>query len=379
MTKENRTTTTNLFFIAGFIVCLFVVSIAATLISTTITFAETDETASTGLNNEPAITVYSTIIHYQNVSQKVYAAGKLAHKGRQTLAFKVSGTITELNVEEGQPVEKGQVLASLDQRETDAELTKARSVYQQRQRDLRRLESLYKKRVIPRNQMQDAQTALEVAKANLDLAKEQKKYLTLAAPQNGVILGRYVEERELVAPHQRAFVISDTSKGWVIRTQVSDKDIVRINQKDHANIRLDAYPGQLFTGHVSEVAAAADPNTLLFEIEVQLDPADQRLLEGFIGHLEIIPATTKTVAWLPIESVVTADQNKIKLFSIDDDQTVHLQEASIAWLESGFVAINKGIENGTRIVTLGATFLHESSKVQLAEASQYKVLPKNTP
>ncbi|PID44041.1 MAG: efflux transporter periplasmic adaptor subunit [Gammaproteobacteria bacterium] len=380
MHTANRFTNGKLLPVIGFILCMI-----ATLASPPLALAETNlapaetnrtektgQTANTASTSESAVPVYCSTIDYEEVSQTVYATGKLAHKGRQSLAFKVSGTITRLNVEEGQRVKKGEVLASLGQRETNAELTKARSVYQQRQRDLTRLLSLYKKKVIPRNQMQDAQTALEVAEANLDLARERKKHLTIVAPQDGIILGRYVEERELVAPHQRAFVLSDTSKGWVIRTEISDKDIVRINQRDHANIRLDAYPDQIFSGQVSEVAAAAKPDTLLFEIEVQLDPTDRRLLEGFIGHLEIIPAATDTIAWLPIESIVAADRGKVKLFSIDDDQTVHLQEASMAWMEQGRIAIKKGIKNGTRIVTLGATFLHEGSKVEIARSARQK-------
>ncbi len=321
-------------------------------------------------SKDPVVAVTSATVEYQQIAQKVYASGKLTHKGRQALGFKISGTISQLNVEEGQPVKKGDVLASLELEEINAELAKAKSVHTQSQRDLTRLTSLYKKKVIPINQLEDARTALEVAEANLDLAIEKKRQAVLIAPQDGIVLSRFVESSELVRPHQTAFVISDTSKGWVIRTQVSDKDIVRINKNDETRIKFDAYPGHLFQGAVSEVAAAADTSTLLFEVEIQVAPENYRLLEGFIGHMEIVPAFTDRIAYVPVESVVAADKNRVKLFQIHEDQTVSLEEASMAWLESGQIAIREGLEEGAVIVNKGATFLHEGAKIQLADAQQ---------
>lgn len=322
----------------------------------------------THAQDESITPVTSSLVEYQQIAQKVYASGKLTHKGKQALAFKVSGTLDSVNVEEGQYVKKGEVLAALDMEEINAELTKARSVYTQSQRDLQRLQSLFDKKVIPLNQVEEARTAMEVAEANLDLAIEHKRQAVLVAPQDGIILAREIEEKELVRPHQTAFMLSDTSKGWIIRTQVSDKDMIRLSRKDQARILFDAYPGKSFTGQVSEIAASANAATLLFEVEVRVDPEQTRLLEGFIGHIEIVPEMTQRIAYVPVESVVAANQNRIQLFQIREDKTVSLEEASMAWLETGKIAIHEGLEDGALIVSKGATFLHEGSKIQVADA-----------
>lgn len=311
------------------------------------------------------VRVKSQRVEYQQVSRPVVATGRLVNKGTQTLSFKVMGTVEEITAEEGQKVTKGQVLARLDTEETQARFNQARSLFEQNERDLKRLKSLYEKKVVPLDRLQDAETSLNVAQSTLDIAAFNLRNSKIIAPQNGVILSRQVETHELVAPHQHAFVISDEAKGWVIRTAISDKDIVRVSLGDEVGVHFDAHQGTTFRGQVSELAAAASPDTLLFEVEVSIDPSEKRLLAGFIGHMQIHPAISENIAWLPVEAVVAADKDVIKLFKVSKDSSVILQEAHIAWLESGRVAVREGLTAGAEIVTLGATFLQEGERVNL--------------
>ncbi len=307
--------------------------------------------------------VKSHLVEYQNVSRPIVATGQLASKGTQTLSFKIAGTIEKITADEGQKVKKGQVLAQLDKEEFQAKYNQAKSLYEQSIRNLKRQESLYAKKVVSLDNLQDAETSVSVAKSNLDIAAFNLKHSKIVASQDGVVLNRMIEEHELVAPHQQAFVISDTSKGWVIRTAISDKDIVRVALGDEVNIRFDAYPGQAFRGFVSEVAGAASPRTLLFEVEISLDSTPKRLLSGLVGHMLIQPSEQEKIAWLPVEAVVAADKDTVKLFKVEKDSRVVLEEAQVAWLESGRVAIKEGLTAGAEIVTLGATFLQEGQRV----------------
>jgi RND family efflux transporter MFP subunit len=313
----------------------------------------------------PATAVQSQVVEYQQVSRPVVATGRLANKGTQTLSFKVSGTIEEITADEGQKVTKGQVLARLDTEETQARYNQASSLFAQSERDLKRLQSLYEKKVVPLDSLQDAETNLNVAQSNLDIAAFNLRNSRIIAPQDGIVLSRQIETNELVAPHQPAFVLSDVAKGWVIRTAISDKDIVRVTLGDAVSIRFDAYQGTTFLGHVSEIAGAAALDTLLFEVEVSVEPSQQKLLAGFIGHMQIHPSQTENIAWLPAEAVVAADKDVVKLFKVAPNSTVVLEEAHIAWLESGRIAVREGLSAGAQIVTLGATFLQEGERVNL--------------
>ncbi|ARU58130.1 RND superfamily NFE family efflux transporter membrane fusion subunit [Oleiphilus messinensis] len=313
------------------------------------------------------ISVHTSTVEYQAISRPIYSSGKLVHKTTQTLSFKVSGEVNTLQAEEGETVKAGQILAALDQVEIKAQLNKAKSVYEQSKRDLERLESLYQKKVIPLGQLQSAQTELDVAQANLELAKYNQKHSVIRAPQDGTVLTRMIDKNELVAPHQAAFIISGERQGWIIRTQVSDKDIVRVNYGDETKILFDAYPNEHFTGVISEIAAAANPQTLLFEVEISLNPTPKKLFSGFLGRMEIHPEQTSRVAIVPVEAVVAASRGKAKVFQVNPQNEAELKEVSVAWLDAGRVAIQDGLDAGAQIVTLGATFLQDGSLINISQ------------
>ena len=256
-------------------------------------------------------------------------------------------------------------MAQLNQEEINAQVAQSQSVFDEAKRNNARYQALYEKGVVPVEQLQSAETRLEVARSNLRIAKFNKQHSVIVAPDDGRILKREIEANEMISPFQTAFVMSMNKGGWVIRSGVTDKDIVRINKGDQTTIQLDAYPGKLLKGHVSEVGAAADARSHLFEIEVTVDTTDLRLHSGFISRLLIEPSQQEPVALLPIEAIVEAKSEKAQVFVLNEAFEVIQKNVDIAWLESGSVAIKPGLEEGVSVVTSGATYLHEGAVVSV--------------
>lgn len=304
-------------------------------------------------------------VNYLKHGKRIDASGRLANKSEQKLSFKTSGPVDSIMVEEGDRVKKGQLLAQLNQEEIDAQVAQSQSVYDEAKRNAARYQALYEKGVVPVEQLQSAETRLEVARSDLRISKFNKQHSVIVAPDDGRILKRQIEANEMISPFQTAFVMSMNKGGWVIRSNVTDKDIVRTNKGDRATIQLDAYPGQTLTGYVSEVAAAADSRSHLFEIEVTLDPTDLRLHSGFISRILIEPSQQESVALLPIEAIVEADATRAQVFVLDENHKVIQKDVDIAWLASDAVAIKPGLEEGSSVVTSGATYLHEGAMVSV--------------
>ena len=156
--------------------------------------------------DESITPVTSSLVEYQQIAQKVYASGKLTHKGKQALAFKVSGTLDSVNVEEGQYVKRGMYWphwiwrkSTLNSPRHAASIPKAREI-------CRGCNPYLRRKVIPLNQVEEARTALEAAEANLDLAIEHKRQAVLVAPRMGLSWLREIEEKSWCA-HQTAFVL----------------------------------------------------------------------------------------------------------------------------------------------------------------------------
>jgi len=316
-----------------------------------------------------AFPVHTEQVQYELVKRALYTSGKLVNKSQQRLSFKTSGRIKGIYVEEGQYVKQGQLLAELDQEEISAQVKQAESLYQDAQRQLKRLSQLHLKKLIPLAELQSAETQVDVSASNLRIAKFNQKHSSIKAPVSGTILKRLVEENEFVASFQASMLLGAEKQGWIVRSKISDKDIIRVSVGDPALIHLDAYQHTPFSGFVSEVSAAADERSQLFEIEVALDPTTLRLHSGFIGQLELRPQSEDRIAWVPIEAVVEAKKGKAKLFEVLANNQVVLKEVTIGWLDSGKVAISQGIENDRYIVTRGATFLSEGAYISSSNAS----------
>lgn len=304
-------------------------------------------------------------VNYLARGKSVDASGRLANKSEQKLSFKTSGPVDIILVDEGDRVKKGQLLAQLNQEEINAQVAQSQSVYDEAKRNAARYQALYEKGVVPVEQLQSAETRLEVARSDLRISKFNKQHSVIVAPDDGRILKRQIEANEMISPFQTAFVMSMNKGGWVIRSSVTDKDIVRVNKGDLAAIRLDAYPGKVLNGHVSEVAAAADSRSHLFEIEVTLDTTELRLHSGFISRVVIAPSQQEAVALLPIEAIVEANATKAQVFVLNEALEVFQKNVDIAWLESDAVAIKSGLTEGSSVVTSGATYLHDGAVVSV--------------
>jgi len=296
--------------------------------------------------------------------------GIVAARDEMRLSFKTGGIIRRIAVQEGQRVKQGQILAELELAEINAQYQQARQVADKAARDLERGERLHVDQVISLEALQNLRTQAAVTAAARDAARFNLSQSTIVAPRDGVILRQLAEERELVPPGQPVIVLGSSERGHVVRAAISDRDLVRINVGDRAEVRLDAYPERVFTGKLHEVSAAADPRTGLFPIEVHFEaPVDTKLATGFIAKLQITPAAASAanVTYIPIAALVEGDGNKAQVFVVDG-AVARKREVQVAFIDGDTVALSSGLAIGTTLVTEGALYLVDGERISTVSA-----------
>jgi len=296
--------------------------------------------------------------------------GIVAARDEMRLSFKTGGIIRRIAVQEGQQVKQGQILAELELTEINAQYQQAQQVADKAARDLERGERLSVDQVISLEALQNLRTQAAVTAAARDAARFNLGLSTIVAPRDGVILRQLAEERELVPPGQPVIMLGSSERGHVVRAAISDRDLVRINVGDQAEVRLDAYPGKVFTGKLHEVSAAADPRTGLFPIEVHFEaPVDTKLATGFIAKLQITPAAASAanVTYIPIAALVEGDGNKAQVFVVDGD-VARKREVQVAFIDGDAVALSSGLAIGTTLVTEGALYLIDGERISPVSA-----------
>jgi RND family efflux transporter MFP subunit len=269
-------------------------------------------------------------------------------------------------VEEGQAVRAGQQLAVLDLTEVDAQAEQARQLAGKADRDLARSQKLRADEVISEEELEALRTQAAVARAALRAAEFNRDFSTIVAARDGVVLRKLVEEREFVQPGQAILVVGPEAGGFIVRAGVSDRDVVRLRLGDPARVTADAFPGQELPGRVTVLPAAADPDSGLFDIEVELaPPASLRLVSGLAARVRIDPAAAgeTLLPYVPIGAVIEADGDRAAVFVVEQG-VARRRPVRVAFIGPAEVAIADGIAAGATVVTDGALYLEDGEAVR---------------
>lgn len=293
------------------------------------------------------------------------AGGTIAAKEEARLSFKVGGIIERVTPREGQYVRRGQLLAALKTTEIDAQVTKARQARDKAERDLQRVRALYADSAATYEAVQNLETALEVAESDWEIAGFNQQYAKIFAPVSGRIVKRLAEPNELIGPGSPVlFMVAEGQRSYVLRVGIADRDVLSLALGDKAEVSLDAYPSEPVAATVTEIAAAADPLTGTFDVELTLQPGDRPLRLGFVGRAEIYPSRQSPYYRLPLAALVEGEGQLVKVFSLDSTGRAHAHQVRVRrLLDEDFVVDPSELGSIKHIVTDGAAYLTDGAAV----------------
>jgi RND family efflux transporter MFP subunit len=317
-------------------------------------------------NNVPIVLVRTSQVEIKEMSIPIISSGIISSNKEAKLSFKVGGIIEKMTVEEGENVKKGQLLATLKMTEINAQVAQAQQGFEKAQRDYTRVNNLYKDSTATLEQLQNTKTALEIATQTLEIAKFNQQFSAIYATENGKVLKKLMNEGELVGSGMPVYVIHATQDAdWVLKIGIADKDWALIELGDNAKVKLDAYPTELFDANVVELAQVADMSSGLFSVELKINPKGKRMATGLVGKVEITPKKNQKLTLIPIESLTEGDGNKGIVYRLmEDKQTVQKLEINITKIFSDKLAVT-GLNEANEIITDGAMYLNDGSKVKL--------------
>lgn len=310
-----------------------------------------------------AVAVRIAPVVLASLAEPVVGAGVVASHDEFPLAFKIGGVVAGVYVRDGDVVRAGQTLAALDLREIDAQVTRARSAVAKAQRDHARDLALHADSLAPLAQLQDAATALELARADLQTASVNRRYATVVAPTAGRVLRRSAEPGQTLAAGAPVVVVGGTTGGMVLRLGLADRDVVRVRAGTRATVRLDAYPDRELTGRVRQIAGAATPGTGTYAVEVALDDANG-LSAGLIGTATIAAAGRGSLPTVPVDALLEADGDRASVFVVSGDRA-RRRAVRVATIQDGRVAVREGLDGAGSVVVSGAPYLSDGAAVRV--------------
>ncbi|MBS1950670.1 MAG: putative Co/Zn/Cd efflux system membrane fusion protein [Cytophagales bacterium] len=317
--------------------------------------------------DESAIAVQVAPVKYVEYSLPVISSGLISTETESKLSFKVSGIISRIFVKEGESVSKGQLLASLDLTEVNAQVSQAKNNLIKAQRDLDRGKRLLKDSAATQEQIQNLQTAYQVANDSYRIAVFNQQFSTIHANQSGKIIRKFLNAGELVMAGSPVLILNSAAQNeWIVKIGLPDVDWVRVKKEDRATITTDAYPNEPIEGELNVINEGADPVTGLYQAEVKIIPGNKKLASGLFAKVEIMPSAKKKLMTIPVEAVVEGQGQHAFVFVVNDDQTsVRKVPIVIAHLENKLAYISQGLDSIHEVVAGGSGFLTENSSVKI--------------
>ncbi|MBK8881288.1 MAG: efflux RND transporter periplasmic adaptor subunit [Bacteroidales bacterium] len=299
------------------------------------------------------------------LSLPVHTNGTLVATEELKLSFKTGGIVSAIFVREGDKVKKGDPLASLDLVEIKANAEQAEIAYEKALRDYLRAENLFKEGALSLEKKQNAETAMNIAKNTLEIARFNLQHSRIKAPDNGFIMKQFVKENELVSSGYPVFLFGSSGKFWKVEAGLSDRHFIKINPGDSAIVLFDAYPGVKFSGRVDQLGEMSNPYTGTYKAELTLEDSGYRLASGFIASIEIFPSVRDTYTMVPVESLVEADEQHGYIYAVSAEGNARKIRVEIVTLTGSLAAV-RGIPSGVKeIVSEGMAYLRDGIGVQI--------------
>ena len=295
------------------------------------------------------------------VSDPILATGTTQPDHETVLSFKTAGVIRSISVNAGDRVTRGEVLAELDPRDLDAALKQAANAHDRAVRDLARYESLHKDGFVAESTYDDARTQESTTRAAALAAEANRAYGQLVAPNDGTVLARAADPAAVVNVGAPILTLSNETLSDVLKTGITDRDVLNLALGDPAEIRFAAYPARVFRAAVSEIGRQADPRTGVFEVKLAIADGQGRLPAGLIGEARITPAShARSVTAIPVAALLEANGSDGEVVVADGGRAIaHHRHVRLGDMFDKAIEISTGLRPGEYVVTDGAVWLDE--------------------
>jgi cobalt-zinc-cadmium efflux system membrane fusion protein len=305
---------------------------------------------------------------------------RLAH-----VSPRITGRVHRVHARLGAVVGAGDRLAEVDSIElgrAKADFLQARARAELARRIHERERTLFADRISSEQELLSAEAELREATAALGTAEEilhlygldqgqvdalsyddpKASIYPLRAPFGGTVVERHATLGELVTPEKNLFTLADLDRVW-IWIDVYQRDLARVHLEDRVTVRVDAYPGELFTGTVSYLGSRVDADTRTVRARLDVDNPDRRLRPGMF--VEVVIRDPHGTGGSPVtvvpESAVQRDGGRLLVFVAEGERRYRRREIDAGRSAGGWVEVLSGVDPGEEVVVEGAFLLKSAT------------------
>lgn len=273
-----------------------------------------------------------------------------------------TGIIEKINFDEGQHVEKGAVLAVLDEREASINEKMAEMNYKKLKAEFERQKEIFQRQMISKEEYERLRFNMGNAKLEWDHTKLLLSYTRITSPIEGVVTRRYIKVGNRINTSQLSFsVVQDKEKIAVVNIPEQEKDAVFVRQK------AVIFSGvKSVSGYVKRMSPAIDPESGTFKVTVEVADKKGVFAVGQFVNVKIIKKVHENVVLLTKDALVY-EGGRVFVFVVNEKNEALKKQVKLGFEEGNQAEVVEGLAEKERVVTAGKSSLKNKTLVKIVE------------
>ena len=278
---------------------------------------------------------------------------------KNNIAPQMAGRITKINVEIGDFVKKGQVLAEIDK----AQLQQAQLQLHNQEVELERLRALYDAGGLSKSDLDAIELSYNVTKTQVENLLENT---VLCSPIDGVVTARNYDAGDMYTMSMPIYTVEQI-KPVKLLVGISESDYTKVKKGDAVEITVDALPGQTFTGKVGKIYPTVDAATRTFLVEIVVPNNGNVLRPGMFARVTVTFGVNNNVVIPDVAVVKQQGSGERFVYILNEDGTVSYQKIELGRRMGTEYEVLSGINDGAKVVTGGQIRLKDGVEVSVKE------------
>ncbi len=300
-------------------------------------------------------------------SDIIEALGTGSAKESVEITATVTAKVVEINFEDGDQVKTGQLLVKLEDDKEQAEKEQAEINLDEQEREMARIERLYKSKAVSQKNLDEQRTSLARSKTLLSIAKTHIADRNLKAPFSGCLGMRLVSLGDLVTPGTKIATLDDISE-INVDFSVPEKYFSELKTGYEIQVTNAAYPKEKFKGKITAIAPRINLQTRMVEVRAVIDNKEMKLRPGMMFNVKVDMGKRKTLM-IPEKCVVSLGEKQF-VFRYRPDGRVNRREVMLGSRRGGNVEVISGIKNGDILIVEGVAKLVDGMAVNLTSVQK---------
>ncbi len=315
---------------------------------------------------KPAVNAVTLKLSPTVISDRINLPGSIKPWTDLQLLAKISGTVTEMMVEEGDRIKKGDVIATIEDDDYRIALKRATAAFNLAKADFDRDKSIYSKGMIPTADLEARKTGMQTARADLEDAELQYSRCTIKAPMDGIIKKLDAKIGLLLSVGDPIGEILEIDRLKAV-IGIPESDVNAVRNLDQVELTIQALDGEKILAKTHLLSPSPGTVARLYDMELVIDNSSGRILPGMFVRANIVKRTIENAITIPFYSVIS--RNDEQFVFVEKDGVVEKRNVSLGIMEKWMVEITDGLNSGDNLVVEGHRDVENNQQVRVVKAA----------